>query len=138
MRTVLVVRHAAVADLEHVGVVRCPWGRRQRLLGVQVEQGDHARPAVADVARGAPPVAGARAPLPRPVRAPLADTEHDGPARLGERVAKLGVLGRRVEPLGIAPILLDVVYAPLGERPGIDLLVAVAAGAALAGLASRL
>src|SRR5205085_6082939 len=95
------------------------------------------RPAVADVAGGAPQVAGAGPPLPRPVRAPLADAEHDGPARLGERVAELGVLCRPVEPLGIAPILLDVVDAPLGESPGIDLLGAIRAGTALAGPAPR-
>src|SRR5438552_1886424 len=134
MRAVLVLRHAAVPDLQHVGVVPRPGARRQRVLSIEIEQGDHARPAVADVAGGTPQVAGAGAPLPRPVRAPLADTEHDGATRFGERVTELGVLCRPVEPLGIAPILLNVVDAPLGEGPGIDLLGAVRAGAALAGL----
>src|SRR5438270_1399070 len=137
MRAVLVLRHAAVADLQHVRVVPGPGARRQRVLRVEIEQRDHAGPPVADVTGGAPQVAGARAPLPRPVRAPLADAEHDGAAGLGERVAELGVLRRRVEPFGIAPILLDVVHAPLGEGPGIDLLGAVRAGAALARLAPR-
>src|SRR5439155_18697666 len=102
--------------------------------GVEIDQRDHARPAVANVAGGAPQVAGARPPLPRPVRAALADAEHDGPARLGERVTELGVLRRPVEPLGIAAMFLDVVDAALAEGPGIDLLGAVRAGAALAGL----
>src|SRR5216117_2593663 len=60
-------------------------------------------------------------PIPRADSTPLADTEDDRAPRFGEGIAELGILGRRVEPLRVAPILLDVVHAPLGERARIDL-----------------
>ena len=68
---------------------------------------------------------------------PLADAEHDGPARLGKRVAELAVLRWRIEPLGVAPVLFDVIHAPLGVRARVEFLEAVGAGPALARLASR-
>src|SRR5439155_313870 len=86
---------------------------------------------------GAPQVTGAWRPLPRMVRAPFADAEYDRSAGFGERVAELGVLGWCVEPFGVAPILLDVVHAPLGIGSGVNLLGAVRTGPSLARLASR-
>ncbi len=137
MRAVFVVGHAAVADFEHIRVVprARPGGRRVLRRNVEVRQ--HAVPAVLDVVGGAPQVPRRGSPAPRLVRAPFADAEHDRAAGLREGVAELGVLRRRVEPFGVAPVFLHVIDAPLGERPRVLLLVAVCAGPALAGLTPR-
>src|SRR2546425_6731050 len=46
---------------------------------------------------------------------PFADAEHDRPAGFSQRVAELGVLRGRVEPLRVTPVFLHVVHAPGGE-----------------------
>src|SRR5204862_5670695 len=105
---------------------------RRRVLGGDVEVREHAVLVVADVPRGAPQVTHPRPPAPRLVRAPFADAEHDGPPRLRQGVAELGVLRRAIEALGVAPIFLDVVHAPFAEGARVQLLGAVGPGTALA------
>ena len=131
MGAVLVVGHTAVADLEHVWVVPRAGARGRGVLSGDVEQRQHAVPGVVDVGRGPPQVAGRRAPLPRRGGTPLADAEDDGAPRPGERVAELGVLGGRVEPFRVAPVLFDVIHAPLGERAGVEIFGPVGPGPAL-------
>src|SRR2546427_12118084 len=70
-------------------------------------------------------------------RPPFADAEDDRPARLGERVAEFGVLGRRVEVLRVTPVFLHVVHAPGGEGAGILVLVTVGPRPALTRVGPR-
>src|ERR1041385_9376912 len=89
MRTVLGCCHAAVADLQHVGIVPMPRPRIRFQPVLKIENMDDAHaapiafaiPAVLNVARRAPQVANVSGPQPRFRRAPLADTENDRPSR---------------------------------------------------------
>src|SRR2546427_10861707 len=90
-----------------------------------------------DVAGGPPQVADLGRPFPRLVRPPFADAEHDRPAGFSQRVAKLGVLRGRVDPLRVTPVFLHVVHAPGGEGAGILLLVSGSRRPPLAGVGSR-
>src|SRR3989440_9121923 len=134
---VLVIGHAAVSHLQHVGVVPRARPGDAGVLRREVEQGEHGRPPIPDVAGRAPQVADPGGPIPRLVRPPFADAEYDRPARFAERVAELGVLRGRVEPLRVTPVLFHVVHAPGGERAGILLLVSVRPRPPLAGVGSR-
>ena len=138
---VLGVGHAAVADLEHVGIV--PVARAGILLAAVLVEADvgHGVPAVADVA-GCPPQVAAHtgAPLADVEHSILAETVHHRPARRAQREAHL-LVGRSVLFLGVharggAPIVLQVIDAPGGPRPGVLLLVTVAGGITRAGQAA--
>src|SRR2546422_9413583 len=94
-------------------------------------------PAVLDVAGAAPEVADAGGPQPRLRAPPLADAEDDGPAARPQRPAHPRVGVPRVLALGVAPVVLQVVDPPRSIRPGVDLLVVLAAGTLLAGTGAR-
>src|SRR5437660_8631777 len=72
-----------------------------------------ALPRVADIARGAPKVsAHCFAPKPGFGGAPLANTQHNGPACGIERIANEGVSGLCILRRGVAPVVLQIVDAP--------------------------
>ncbi len=78
------------------------------------------------------------APGPRLVRPPLTDAEDDGPPGGEERVphSEVGLPG--LELTGVAPVVLEVVDAPLGVGQGILILVTPASRAAGTGLPTRI
>ena len=129
---VLVIGHATVADLEHIGIVPAA---RTSVLGpfvVLVDDRDHAAPAVADIASGTPAVSDVLGPLGGIVHTPLAHGVEDGAARLVQGIAHDGIALLGGARIGVAVVVLQVVDAPLGVGLCVDLLVAEGAGATLA------
>ncbi len=124
VRAVLGVRHAAVADLQHVGVVPVAGARMGGEREVLLEDRQHRTPAVADVTGGPPQVADVRRPLPRLVLAPFADAVDDGPPGRLEGVAHGAVALLRVDAEVVAVVVLEVVHAPVGELLCVAVLVA--------------
>ena len=139
---VLVVAHLAVPDFEHVGIVPVA-GAGVFFEAVLVEADDgHSVVPVADVARRAPQVApDRRSPLPHALEAVLAQAVNDGPPRARQGVVHLLVrglhLGGLIDPRSAAPIVLQVIDAPVGVLLGVLFLVAVAPFVFGAGLRSR-
>src|SRR5215469_17203327 len=87
---------------------------------------------VLDVAGGAPQIpADVLAPSPNQIPAVLAQAEHDRPSGLFERVVHFLVhfanLADRIDLGGAAPIVFQIIYAPLGVSLGILLFMLVAA-----------
>nr|GFD56755.1 hypothetical protein [Tanacetum cinerariifolium] len=82
--------------------------------------------AVVDVARGAPQVAHGRAPFPGFVVAPLADAEYHRPPGLADSGRNGFVRAFGLEALRVAPVVLEIIDAPLGVHLGILKLVASA------------
>ena len=125
-----------MADDQHVGIVPVA-GRGERLVSALREaDARHARPRVGDVAGRAPEIpADFSAPLPDISRAVLAQTEDDVAADLVERCAHHTIRFLAVVERGIrrdlavrAPVVLQVVEAPLRVRLRVLFLVLVAAG----------
>jgi len=134
MGLVLVEGHAAVADLEHVGIVPAAGPGRRGVPGVGPDDPDDALPVVADVGRRPPELADAPGPLPGVIAAPLADAQDDRPAGPAQGVAEAGVFGGGVEVIAVAPVDLDVIDPPLGVGHGVDVEEALGGRAAGAGL----
>src|SRR6202048_1767753 len=86
----------------------------QSILGETNQR--HAVVFVADVSCGAPEISGAGSPGPWSLHTPIADTENDWPSRLRDCIAEFWVLHIGLEPVGVTPIDLHVVYAPAGVR----------------------
>ena len=122
VRAALGEGHAAVADLEHVGVVPAARARVRVEVGDEVEDvGDAdaaplpaAVPAVLDVAGRPPEVADARGPGPGLVLPHSQMREDDRASRGPQRAAHAPVGLARVLALRVAPVVLQVVDAPLG------------------------
>ena len=121
MCTILLLRHASVANLEHVGVIPMS-GARVGLQSVhQVEDlGDavsapvlFAVPAILNISGRAPEVADRSGPQPRFRGSPFTDTEDDRSSDFGKRVAHQCVGGLAVLPgQCAAPVFLQVINAP--------------------------
>ena len=109
---VFVRLHAAIAHLEHIGII--PVSRASEFLQAVLGKSDHrhAVVVVADIARGSPQIARRRPPLPRRLYPPIADAEHDGPSCLRQGVTKFRILHFRIKSFGMAPINLNVVHSP--------------------------
>src|SRR5271166_5638245 len=130
------------ADDKHVGIV--PAAR----LGVQLvpslgeADARHAAPRVGDIAGGSPAVAADLvAPFPDVVHAVLAEAEDDiavlGPEHPAHQVVGFLVVGAAGSFFDItvaAPVVLEVIKAPLGEPLGVFPFMLVAGHAAAAGL----
>ena len=89
--------------------------------------------AVHDVASRAPEMANILGPFPGFGAAPFADTENDGPLGRVKGVAHAGVSVLGVGVAGVAPIVFEVVHAPLRVLEGVLEFMAPAAGIAAAG-----
>src|ERR1700761_2882978 len=90
--SVLVERHSAVADLEHVWIVPVSGARVAGEPGLREADERHAIVLIGDVAGSAPEVsADLRAPLPNVAHTVLAETENDGPACGGQGLVHLTV-----------------------------------------------
>ena len=94
---------------------------------------EFAVPARINIAGGAPGVADILCPVPGFVVAPFADAEQDRPAGGVQRVAHGGVGADGVNVFGIAPVVFQIVDAPLGVGECVLVFVATAAGVAGAG-----
>nr|GEU28380.1 hypothetical protein [Tanacetum cinerariifolium] len=142
MRAVFVVGHA-LAHFQHVHIV--PVARTGVLAQacLLVEDAHHAPrrerplaefavPARVDIARGAPRMAHVLRPLPWLGVAPLANAEQHRAARAADGVAHGGVGAHGIQALAVAPVVLDVVDAPLGVRDRVLVFVAPAARPAAA------
>src|SRR5580692_9248024 len=120
MRAVFGIRHAAVADFEHVRIV--PMSRTGVRLNADllVDDGEHSvraatavgpflrtTPAIGDVA-GRPPQVAANlfAPEPRLGCSPFADAEHNGTAGGIKRRANVRIGGASILGAGVAPVVL--------------------------------
>ncbi len=118
---VLGLGHSGHADDHHVRVVPAP-GRRepgQLLVGEGDAQGPGpvGLPGGADVGRRPPHVADGPRPGPGIAVAPGAEAVDDGPAGGALGLAEDRVRIDDVLALAVAPVDLDVVGPPLGERP---------------------
>src|SRR6266496_4495262 len=136
MSAVFVPRHTAVSDFQHVGIIPVTWAGEPLEAVLGESDYRHAIEVVADVARCAPGIASSCSPPPRCFDAPVADTEHYGPADLSDGITKLGVLDLGIEALGIAPVDLDIVHTPSCVRLYVLPFVLVTAGPLLAGHAT--
>ena len=134
MRPILVGRHPAVTHFEHVRIV--PMTRLRIAGDIDLGKPDalHGIPAVGDVGRSAPEVASRfRSPLPHIGGAVLAQAIDHGASGTQQGFthfligAPLFFAGRSVDATGATPVVFQVIIAPVGERPGILLLVSVAA-----------
>src|SRR5450432_1666161 len=129
------VGHAAVADLQHVGVVPVADAGVLLAAGLELEADVvHGLPTVVDVAGGAPQIAADFvAPLANIQVAVLAKAVDNGAAGVRQRIPHLGVGGGHgglavvVNLRGAAPVVLQIVDAPGGVSLGILLFVLVAA-----------
>src|SRR6266571_5251603 len=137
MRAVLRVRHPAVPDLEHVGIVPVVRPRELREGLLPVEDGHNAVPAIGDIARGPPEMPEAARPFPWSIAAPFADGEHHRPPGRADRLGPRRVRGARVESARVAPVDLHEVDVPGGEAARVDELAPAAAGISLAGAVAR-
>jgi len=116
------------------GSFQAPGARDARVLPILIEIGQHRRPAVLDVVGGAPEIPDGRRPLPRLIRAPFTNAQHDRAPGPSEGVAELRVLHPCDEALCVAPVFLHVIHAPRGVGARILLFVAEGSGTSLAGL----
>jgi hypothetical protein len=139
---------AVQSDDEHVGVVPAagPGVSFQAALLLEADRFDPVQdspgnwniaPRVADVAGGAPKIStNFRAPKPWAVMTPLADREDDlatgRPKRGGHLPVTVFSVCARI--LRVAPVILEIIGPPLGERPGVDLFEILAGGAPAARL----
>src|SRR5690606_2677205 len=94
---------------------------------------EFAVPAGVDVASGAPGVADVFGPVPGFVIAPFTDAEQDRAASFVQRIAHGGVGADGVDVFGIAPVVFQVVDAPLGVGERVLIFMSAAAGVAGAG-----
>ena len=140
VRAVFIGVHAAVADLQHVGVV--PVARTGVRRNSDLAEADlvHGIPGVADVARRPPQVAAdLGSPRPDIRQAVLAQAVDDGPARMGKRIphhlvdALLVRLRDLVDGAVAAEVILQVVDSPCGKLLGILLFMAEAGRVSRAG-----
>ena len=155
---VLAVRHLiidavhrdAVADFQHVRVVPVagagvlPQGLvlvddLEHALGLPAAASVfvigrlHGQESGADVARGPPGVADVRGPFPGLAGAPFADAEENGPSGPSQGVAHQGVGALGVDVVGEAPVVFQIIHAPVGIGDGVLVFVAEAARVAGAG-----
>src|SRR5215831_18977811 len=90
VRPIFLLVHAAIADLEHVGIVPMSRAGIARDIDLTEAYGRHAEVAVGNVLGGTPEVAAHRgAPLPDIVLAILTQAVDDGPAGLEKRCVHL-------------------------------------------------
>src|SRR6516162_5050739 len=150
MRAVFGYGHAAVADFEHVEIVPVAGAGEGSEVGVEVGDVDDAIvaavaglplllafPSILNVAGGAPKIADAFGPKPWLVGAPLANAEDDGAAGGEQSLAHGGVGFFAIPRARIAPVILEVVDAPLRVLQRVLIFVTLAARAPGAGFGAR-
>eukprot|EP00047_Mylnosiga_fluctuans_P013779 m.33326 g.33326 ORF g.33326 m.33326 type:complete len:338 (-) comp5092_c0_seq1:211-1224(-) len=115
MRLVLLERHPAIANLEHVGVVPVPGARLAPEERVFVCAGDHALPVITDIASRPPAVTDRAGPECREVLAPLAERVEDRPAGLVERIAHDGIADCGRDVFVVTVVELEIVNPPGGK-----------------------
>ena len=129
VRPILGVRHASVADLEHVRIVVRPGSGRSRVSEIAVEDADHRPPVVRDVAGHAPLMRRHRSPSPRLVgRGVVARAQNDRAPRGDDRITPSSVDILQDQTARIASIRFDVIRAPGGELVDVLVFVVQAAG----------
>src|ERR671934_61186 len=136
VRASLVGGERPVSDLEHVGIVPVIRTGVRMEVGVAIEDRDHAGPVRLDVPRRTPEMAERAGPRPRVRASPLADRQHHRSSGRVKSHRPLRVESAWTHALRMAPVDLDVVDAPLGERARIAELIAEARGKSLAGVRS--
>jgi len=130
---IFIISHTTVADLEHIGIVPATRARVISPLIIDINDADHALPAVEDITSCTPAVTNVLGPLGGIINTPLAHGIKDSTARLVKSITHDRItLLRRARRVSVAIIILQIVHTPLGVGLGIDFLIADGTGAALA------
>jgi len=138
MCAVFISGHAAVANLQHVGIVPAT---RTSIISpeiVLIDDASHAVPVVTNVSGGTPAVADGLGPLGRIVNTPFTHGEEDGSACLVQSITHRRIALLRLRSSVVAVIIFEIVNTPLSVCLSINSFIAQRTWSALACVGSSI